>query len=40
MGATTSSVSSTDSPRTIQSYARLGLAALLAWLTWGAFHDA
>ena len=40
MGATTSSVSSTDSPRTIQSYVRLAFAALLAWLTWGAFHDA
>jgi TRAP-type C4-dicarboxylate transport system permease small subunit len=39
MGATTSSVSSTDSPRTIQSYLRLAFAALLAWLTWGAFHD-
>ena len=39
MGATTSSVSSTDSPRTIQSYFRLAFAALLAWLTWGAFHD-
>ena len=40
MGATTSSVSSTDSPRTIESYLRLAFAALLAWLTWGAFHDA
>ena len=40
MGATTSSVSSTDSPRTIQNYLRLAFAALLAWLTWGAFHDA
>jgi len=40
MGATTSSVSSTDSPRTIQSYLRLAFAALLAWLTWVAFHDA
>src|SRR5204863_6267935 len=39
MGATTSSVSSTDS-RTIQSYLRLAFAALLTWLTWGAFHDA
>jgi hypothetical protein len=39
MGATTSSVSSTDSPRTIQSYLRLAFAALLAWLSWGAFHD-
>ena len=40
MGATTSSVSSTDSPRTLQSYLRLAFATLLAWLTWGAFHDA
>jgi TRAP-type C4-dicarboxylate transport system permease small subunit len=40
MGATTSSVSSTDSPRTIQSYLRLAFAALLAWLTWIAFHNA
>src|SRR3954453_8957608 len=40
MGATTSSVSSTDSSRTIQSYLRLAFAALLALLTWGAFHDA
>jgi hypothetical protein len=39
MGAMTSPVSSTDSPRTIQSYLRLALAALLAWLTWAAFHD-
>src|SRR5438045_9689895 len=38
MGATTSSVSSTDS-RTIQIYLRLAFAALLAWLTWGAFHN-
>ena len=40
MGATTSLISSTDSPRTFQSYVRLAFAALLAWLTWGAFHDA
>ena len=39
MGATTSSVSSTDSPQTIQRYLRLALAALLAWLTWVAFHN-
>jgi hypothetical protein len=39
MGATTSSVSSTDSPRTIESYLRLALAAFLAWLTWIAFHN-
>ena len=40
MGATTSSVSFGDSPRTIQSYLRLAFAALLALLTWSAFHDA
>jgi hypothetical protein len=38
MGAMTSPFSSTDS-RTIQSYLRLAFATLLAWLTWGAFHD-
>ena len=40
MGVTASSISSTDSPRTVQSYLRLAFAALLAWLTWIAFHDA
>src|SRR5256714_14420080 len=40
MGSTTSSVSSTDSSSTIQGYVRLAFAALLAWLTWGAFHNA
>jgi hypothetical protein len=40
MGATTSSVSSPDSLRALQLYARLALAALLAWLTWSAFHNA
>ncbi|MDP9203432.1 MAG: hypothetical protein M3P26_16090, partial [Gemmatimonadota bacterium] len=39
MGATSSSVGSSDSPRTLQSYARLALAAVLAWLAWGAFRD-
>ena len=39
MGATTSSVSSTASPRTIERYLRLAFAALLAWLTWLAFHS-
>jgi len=39
MGATSSSVGSSDSPRTLQSYARLALTALLAWLAWRAFHD-
>src|SRR3954469_19619823 len=40
MGATSSSIGSSDSSRTTQSYARLAFAALLAWLTWAAFHDA
>src|SRR5436305_6378703 len=40
MDAMPSSVSSTDSPRAIESYLRLAFAARLAWLTWGAFHDA
>jgi hypothetical protein len=39
MGATSSSVHSSDSPRTLQSYARLALAAVLAWLAWVAFRD-
>ena len=39
MGATTSSVSSTDSSRTIESYLRLAFATLLAWLAWAAFHN-
>lgn len=39
MGATSSSFSSSDSPRTLQSYARLALAGVLAWLAWGAFRD-
>jgi hypothetical protein len=39
MGATSSSIHSSDSPRTAQSYARLAFAALLAWLAWSAFHD-
>jgi hypothetical protein len=39
MDATTSPASSTDSPRTTESYLRLGLAALLAWLTWVGFHN-
>ena len=40
MGATSPSVSSTDSSRIVQSYARLALAGLVALLTWSAFHDA
>jgi len=39
MGATRASISSIDSARTIDSYLRLAFAALLAWLTWAAFHD-
>jgi len=39
MGATSSSVDSTISSRTGQSYARLALAGLLALLTWSAFHN-
>src|SRR3954463_16282450 len=39
MGATTSSVRSTESPRTIQSYVRLAFAALLGLLTRSAFHN-
>ena len=35
---TTSSVGSSDSPRTLQSYARLALAGLLALLAWSAFR--
>ena len=38
-GATSSSVDSSESPRTAQSYARLALAVLLAWLAWSAFRD-
>jgi hypothetical protein len=39
MGATSSSVGSTVSPRALQSYARLALVVILAWLAWGAFRD-
>src|SRR5437762_8430865 len=39
MGATSSSISSNDSSRTAQRYARLALAGLLALLTWSAFHN-
>jgi hypothetical protein len=38
MGATSSSVHSSDSPRTAESYARLALAAVLALLAWNAFR--
>ena len=39
IGATSSSVRSSDSQRTLQSYARLALAGVLAWLAWVAFRD-
>src|SRR6266403_208251 len=39
MDATSPQVSSSDSSRSLQSYARLALAGLLALLTWSAFHD-
>ena len=38
-GATSPSVGSSDSPRTLQSYARLALAGVLTWLAWVAFRD-
>ena len=39
MGTTSSSVHSSDSPRTLQSYARLALAVALALLAWSAFRN-
>lgn len=39
MGATSPSIDSTNSPRTPQSYARLALAAALAWLALSAFRN-
>jgi hypothetical protein len=39
MGATSSPVDSSDSSRSMQRYARLALAGLLALLAWGAFRD-
>jgi hypothetical protein len=39
MGASSFSIGSSDSPRTLQSYARLALAGVLAWLAWIAFRD-
>ena len=38
-GTTSPSVGSSDSPVTLQSYARLALVAVLAWLAWVAFRD-
>jgi hypothetical protein len=39
MGATSSSVDSSDSPRAIETYARLTLAAVLTYVAWIAFRD-
>jgi len=39
MGATSPSIGSTDSPRTLQRYARLALAVVLALLAWSAFRS-
>jgi hypothetical protein len=39
MGATSPSIGSTDSQRTLQRYARLALAVLLAVLAWSAFRN-
>ena len=39
MGATSSSVHSSDSSRSLQSYARLALAVVLALLAWVAFYN-
>jgi hypothetical protein len=39
MGATSPSIDSADSPRTLQKYARLALAVVLAWLAWSAFRN-
>src|SRR3954467_4719072 len=40
MGAPSSALNSSDSSRTLQSCALLAFAALLALLSWHAFHDA
>jgi hypothetical protein len=39
MGATSPSIDSADSPRTLQRYARLVLAVVLALLAWSAFRN-
>jgi hypothetical protein len=39
MGAASPSIDSTDSPRTLQTYARLALAVVLVLLAWSAFHN-
>ena len=39
MGATSPSIPSSDSPRTLQRYARLAFAVVLALLVWSAFRN-
>jgi hypothetical protein len=39
MAAASTSVGPPESTRALQSYARLGLAGLLTFLTWSAFHN-
>jgi hypothetical protein len=39
IGASSPSIASTDSPRTLQRYARLALAVVLALLAWSAFRN-
>jgi hypothetical protein len=39
MGAPSPSIGSSDSPRTMQTYARLALAVVLALLAWSAFRN-
>jgi hypothetical protein len=39
IGATSPSIASADSPRTLQKYGRLALAVLLALLAWSAFGN-
>jgi len=39
MGAASPSIDSSDSPRTLQRYARLALAVVLALLAWSAFRN-
>jgi hypothetical protein len=39
MGATSPSIGSADSPRTLQKYPRLALAVFLALLAWSAFRN-
>ena len=39
MGARSPSIGSTDSPRALQTYARLALAVVLALLAWSAFRN-